>query len=92
MLRVAIRSRHSVRIGWRQTLKANLMFRIIYRKERAAIGSSAWKGDLASAKIQAQQHLAHRNAQDGATTAEVMDSDTQKIVYSCTADADAQQG
>lgn len=63
------------------------MYRIIFRKERTALGSNAWRGDLASAKAQCQEDLTLRHMQDGATSVELVDGDTQKVVYSCTVGA-----
>ncbi|MDR7039753.1 hypothetical protein J2X36_004531 [Methylobacterium sp. BE186] len=52
------------------------MYRIIFRKERTALGSNAWRGDLASAKAQCQEDLALRHMQDGATSVELVDGDS----------------
>ena len=57
------------------------MFRIIVRREKNALGSIPWTGDLDSAKIHAQKCVDEKSPGVQPTSAEILDGNVQKIVY-----------
>ena len=57
------------------------MFRIIVRREKAALGSIPWTGDLESAKVQAQKRVDDKSLGVQPTSVEILDGNMQKIIF-----------
>ena len=57
------------------------MFRIIVRREKAALGSIPWADNLESAKVHAQKCVDDKSSGAQPTSVEILDGNTQKIVF-----------